>query len=194
MRGIGRFLWITVALLLIATAAAAALPHYAFELLGPHAARRSQAKLDEDFARLIETALDKSKPDNVDAALDFSLSATDKFLHFGLSHPTSRSFTTTPREGNCIEYAELFARIFERAVKGAHLDAKAYVVHSDKARAFGQKVPFRGWGDHDWVLIEDRSAGPQEEVRRLHVGTTLHDMPRGGDISTNVKGAVTLPR
>ena len=194
MRGIGRFLWITVALLLIATAAAAALPHYAFELLAPHVARRSQAKLDEDFGRLIEAALDRSKPDNVDAALDFSLSATDKFLHFGLSHPTSRSFTTTPREGNCIEYAELFARIFERTVKVAHLDAKVYVVHSDKARAFGQKVPLPGWGDHDWVLIEDRSAGPKEEVRRLHVDPTLHDMHLGWDISSNVKGAVTLPR
>lgn len=194
MRGIGRFLWITVVLLLIATAAVAALPHYAFELLAPHVARRSQAKLDDDFGRLIETALDKSKPDNVDAALDFSLSATDKFLYFGLSHPTSRSFTTTPREGNCIEYAELFAQIFERAVKGAHLDAKVYVIHSDKARAFGQKVPFPGWGDHDWVLIEDRSAGPKEEVRRLYVDPTLHDMHLGWDISSNVKGAVTRSR
>lgn len=194
MRGIGRFLWITLALLLIATVATAALPHYVFELLAPHTARRSQAKLDEDFTRLIETALDKSRPDNVDAALDFSLSATDKFLHFGLSHPTSHSFTTTPREGNCVEYSELFARIFERAVKGAHLDARVFVVHTDKARAFGQKVPFRGWGDHDWVLIEDRSAGPSEESRRLYVDPTLHDAQLGWDISSNVKGTITLPR
>jgi hypothetical protein len=194
MRRIGRFLWITAALLLIATAAGAALPHFALELLAPHVARRSQAVLDEDFGRLIETALDKSKPDNVDAVLDFSLSATDKFLHFGLSHPTSKSFTTTPREGNCIEYAELFARIFERAAKGAHLDAKVYAVHSGKARLFGQKVPLRGWDDHDWVLIEDRSLGPKEEARRLYVDPTLHDFGLGWDIESNVKGAVTLPR
>lgn len=194
MRGIVRFFWISAALLLVAVAAGAVLPHYAIELQGPHVARRSQANLDEDLGRLVETALDKSKPDSVDAALDFSLSATDKFLHFGLSHPTSKSFTTTPREGNCIEYSELFARIFERAVKGAHLDAKAYVVHSDKARLLGQKMPFRGWGDHDWVLIEDRSAGPKEEVRRLYVDPTLHDVGLGWDIESNVKGAVTLPR
>lgn len=194
MRRIGRFLWITLALLLVATAAAAALPHYAFELLAPHIARRSQAALDEDFSRLIEAALDKSKPDTVDAALDFSLSATDKFLHFGLSHPTSKTFTITPREANCIEYAEMFARVFERAVKGAHIDARVFVVHSSKARLFGQKVPLRGWEDHDWVLIEDRSAGPKEEIRRLYVDPTLHDVQLGWDISTNVKGSVTLPR
>jgi hypothetical protein len=194
MRRIGRFLWITAALLLLATAAGAALPHYAFELLTPHVARRSQAALDEDLARLIETALDKTRPDTVDAALDFSLSATDKFLHFGLSHPTSRAFTTTPREANCIEYAELFAKIFERTVKGAHLDARVYVVHSGKARLFGQKVPLHGWEDHDWVLIEDHSAGPKEEARKLYVDPTLHDMQLGWDIATNVKGTVTLPR
>jgi hypothetical protein len=194
MRGIVRLFWISAALLLVAVAAGAVLPHYAVELQGPHLVRRSQASLDEDFGRLIETALDRSKPDNVDAALDFSLSATDKFLHFGLSHPTSHSFTTTPREGNCIEYAELFARIFERAVKGAHIDAKVVVVHSTKARLFGLKVPLRGWDDHDWVLIEDRSAGPKEEVRRLYVDPTLHDFGLGWDIESNVKGAVTLPR
>jgi hypothetical protein len=194
MRRIGRFLWITAALLLIATAAGAALPHFAFDLLAPHVARRSQAVLDDELSRLIETALDKSKPEGVDAMLDFSLAATDKFLHFGLSHPTSKSFTTAPREGNCIEYADLFARIFERAAKGAHLSARAYVVHSERARVLGQKLPFRGWDDHDWVLIEDRSAGPKEEARRLYVDPTLHDAGLGWDISANVKGAVTLPR
>lgn len=194
MRGIVRFFWICAALLFVSVAAGAAVPHYAVELHGPHAARRSQANLDEDFGRLIEGALDKSKPESVDAAMEFALSATDKFLHFGLEHPTSKSFTSTPREGNCIEYAELFARIFERAVKGAHIDARAFVVHSDKARVFGQKVPLRGWGDHDWVLIEDRSLGSKEEARRLYVDPTLHDVGLGWDIASNVKGSVTLPR
>ena len=194
MRGLVRFFWFSVALLLVAVAAGAVLPHYAVELQGPHAARRSSATLDEELGSVIETALDKSKPDNVDAALDFSLSATDKFLFFGLSHPTSKLFTTTPREGNCIEYAELFARIFERTAKGAHLDARVFVIHSDKARLFGQKMPFRGWGDHDWVVIEDRSAGPKEEVRRLFVDPALHDARLGWDIESNVKGTVTLPR
>jgi len=194
MRGPVRFFWICAALLLVAVAAGAVLPHYAVELQGPHAVRRSQANLDEDLGRLIESALDRSKPESVDAALEFSLSATDRFLHFGLSHPTSKSFTTTPREANCIEYAELFARIFERAVKGAHIDARVFVVHSDKARLFGQKVPLRGWGDHDWVVIEDRSLGPKEEARRLYVDPALHDGWLGWDIASNVKGVVTLPR
>jgi hypothetical protein len=194
MRGLVRLFWFCAALLLVAVAAGAVLPHYAVELQGPHAVRRSQANLDEDFGRMIETALDKSKPESVDAALEFSLSATDKFLHFGLSHPTSKSFTTTPREGNCIEYSDLFAKIFERAVKGAHLDARVFVVHSDKARLFGQKAPFRGWSDHDWVVIEDRSLGSKEEARRLYVDPTLHDIGLGWDIASNVKGAIALPR
>jgi hypothetical protein len=190
MRRLIRWLWITIALLLVATAAAAALPHFAFELQAPHAARRSAAALDPALDRAIEAGLDKSKPNTVEEARDFALSVTDKLLRFGLGHKTSLSFSLGEREANCIEYAELFARVFERAAAAARLPAKVYVVHSGKARLFGQKVPMRGWDDHDWVILEDRTSG---EAERLFIDPTLHDAGLGWDIASNVKGTVKLP-
>ena len=191
MRRLGRWIWITLAILLCATVAAAALPRFAFELLAPHAARRSSATLDDQLRKAIDAALAKSTPTSVDDALDFSLSVSDKLLHFGLHHQTSRAFVAAEREGNCIEYAELFAKVFEKAAQKGGLKARVFVIHSDKARVFGQKVPFRGWEDHDWVLIEDRT-GPGDP-RRLYVDPTMNDAGFGWDISSNVKGEVKLP-
>lgn len=191
MRRLGRWIWITLAILLCATAAAAAIPHYAFELLAPHLARRSTATLDEQLRKAIDTGLTKAAPTSVDEALDFSLAVTDKLLHFGLSHPTRLSFEAVEREGNCIEYAQLLAKVFDKAAAKGGVKAKAFVVHSEKARVFGQKMPFRGWEDHDWVIIEDRSGSG--DPRRLYVDPTLHDAGLGWDISSNVKGEVKLP-
>jgi len=190
MRRIGRWLWITLAILLVATAAAAALPYFAFELLPPHAARRSGATLDDPLRKAVEAGLAQSAPTSVDEARDFSLSVTDKLLYFGLDHPTNFSFSMAPRKGNCIEYAHLFARVFDKAAAKGNLKARAFVVHSSKARVLGQKLPFQGWDDHDWVLIEDRTG---QDVRRLHVDPTLHDAGLGWDIASNVKGDVKLP-
>ncbi|MEO7330507.1 MAG: hypothetical protein ABI193_18170 [Minicystis sp.] len=194
MARVGRWIWVTLALLLFATAAGAALPHFAFELQAPHAAHRSTAVLDEGLRQALDAGIAKSEPDTVEKAVDFSLAVTDKILHFGLSHPTSKTFTITPREANCIEYAELFARVFDKAAAEKHLPARAFVVHSDKARFFGQKVPMKGWGDHDWVLIEDKSGDDKAPPRRWYVDPTLHDAGLGWDISSNVKGEIKLPR
>jgi hypothetical protein len=194
MARIGRWIWVTLALLLVATAAGAALPHFAFELQAPHVVKRSTAVLDEPLRRAIDAGLEKSEPDNTDKALDFSLAVTDKLLRFGLSHPTSLSFAAVEREGNCIEYAQLLAKVFDKAAAAKHIPARAFVVHSGKARLFGQKVPMKGWEDHDWVLIEDRSGDDKAPPRRLYVDPTLHDFGLGWDISSNVKGEINLPR
>lgn len=194
MARVGRWIWVTLALLLFATAAGAALPHFAFELQAPHTARRSSATLDESLRRAIDAGIVKSEPDTVDKALDFSLAVTDKILHFGLSHPTSLGFAAVEREGNCIEYAQLLAKVFDKVAADRHLPARAFAVHSDKARLFGQKVPMKGWDDHDWVLIEDRSGDDKAPPRRLFVDPTLHDAGFGWDIASAVKGEIKLPR
>jgi hypothetical protein len=98
------------------------------------------------------------------------------------------SFSAAEREGNCIEYAHLFARVFDKAAAKAGLSARAYAVHSAQARIFGHAVPMRGWDDHDWVLIQD---GTGDEARRWFVDPTMHDAGLGWDISPNVRGTVS---
>jgi hypothetical protein len=191
MRRLWRWLGVLAVVLLFATAAGAALPHFAFQLLAPHTAKRSTATLDKPLDRAVQAGLDKAAPDSVESAMDFSLAATDKLLHFGLEHPTSLSFAAAEREGNCIEYAQLFARIFDKAASRTALDAHAYVVHSAKAEVFGRKLPFRGFEDHDWVLIQQ---GTGEDARRWFVDPTMHDAGLGWDIATNVRGTVKVPK
>jgi len=190
MRSLWRGLGVIAVVLLFATAAGAALPHFAFALLAPHSARRSAAALDKPLERAIDGSLDRATPDSVESAMDVALSASDRLLHFGLQHTTSLSFAAAEREGNCIEYAHLFARIFDKAAAHAKLDARAYVVHSAKAEVFGHKVPMPGWSDHDWVLIQE---GTGDDARRWYVDPTLHDAGLGWDISANVRGAVKVP-
>jgi hypothetical protein len=191
MRWLTRFFWITVALLLLATATAAAIPRFAFELRAPHLVERPRAMLDAPLRRAVDANLDKSPPTSVDEARDFALSVTDRMLHFGLEHPTSLAFTTEPREGNCIEYAQLFVRVFDRAAQKGKLKARAYVLHSERARLFGQKVPFHGFEDHDWALIDDHE-GPGD-ARRFYVDPTMHDAGLGWDIASAVVGEIKLP-
>lgn len=177
--------------LLILTAAGAALPYFGLELLPPHAAKRSGAIMDDGLRRAVDEAIDGSPIKTVDDARDFALSATDGLFHFGLNHATNMRFSASEREANCIEYAALYAKIFDRVAERKKLSAKAFAVHSGKARLFGKAVPMRGFDDHDWVLIDDRSGA---EPRRLYVDPTLHDAGLGWDVKGAVKGSVTLPR
>jgi hypothetical protein len=190
MQRVWRWLGVLAFVLLFATAAGAALPRFAFQLLPPHTAKRSAAVLEKPLERAVDASLAKAQLDSVQAAMDFSLSASDKLLHFGLEHPQSLSFTAAEREGNCIEYAHLFARIFDKAAAVAKLDARAWVVHSAKAEVLGRKLPFRGWGDHDWVLIRE---GSGDDAKLWYVDPTMHDAGLGWDISANVRGTVKLP-
>jgi hypothetical protein len=191
MGRLGRWLGVLAVVLLFATAAGAALPHFAFQLLPPHTVKRSAAVLDKPLERAVDASLAKATLDSVESAMDVALSASDKLLYFGLAHPQSLSFAAAEREGNCVEYAHLFARVFDKAAALGKLDARAYVVHSAKAEVLGHKLPFRGWGDHDWVLIQQ---GAGDEARRWYVDPTMHDAGLGWDIASNVRGTVKLPR
>lgn len=188
MGRVWRWIGVLAVVLLFATAATAAIPHFAVEFLAPHVVKRGAAVLDKPLDRAVDTALGKTEIKTVQEAMDFALSASDKLLHFGLEHPTSMSFSATEREGNCIEYANLFARVFDKAAQKGGLTARAYSVHSAKVRVFGRALPMRGWGDHDWVLIQD---GTGDDAQRWYVDPTLHDAGLGWDISANVRGPVS---
>jgi hypothetical protein len=190
MARVWRWIGVLAVVLLFATAAAAAIPHFAVEFLSPHVVKRSAAVLDKPLDQAVLVALGKTEIKTVEQAMDFALSASDRLLHFGLEHPTSLAFTAAEREGNCIEYAHLFARVFDKAAHKAGLTARAYSVHSAKARVFGRAVPMRGWDDHDWVLIQD---GTGDDAQRWFVDPTLHDLGLGWDISANVRGPVSAP-
>jgi hypothetical protein len=161
--------------LLVAHDGAAA---FAVTFLAPHVARPPAATLDPDFAR---------------AAGDlvrFALHETGDALHFGLAHPTRLAFDAHEREGNCIEYAHLFARVFDRAAAAHHVDARAYVVHS-AARVFGRRLDVPGFDDHDWVLVVSHARGPG--AAKLFVDPTLADADLDWDIARSVVGEVRVP-
>ena len=146
----------------------------------PHVARAPHATLSPALVARLDAI---AKPRDVDGAVKLALDATAAQLHFGLQHRTSTTFDVAEREGNCIEYAELFAAIFNRE-KGS-LDARAYAVHSAEARVLGQQLADPKYRDHDWALVV---AGE----RRIFVDPTLYDEGFGWDISRAVIGPVTL--
>jgi len=140
--------------------------------------------------RRIDADLAAAKPRSAQEALRFALDAAGRRLHFGLGHKTSLSFDDGEREANCIEYSHLFAAAFDRAAARAHLDARAFVVHSDDARVAGEKLAAPGLGDHDWSLVVVRTAAGDQ---RLFVDPTLYDSGLGWDIAASVTGSVPLP-
>jgi hypothetical protein len=155
----------------------------------PHTVRASTATLAPELARTVDAAIREAAPDSIDAALHLALDATGQQFHFGLGHPTTLAFGAKEREGNCIEYAHLFALIFARATTQRGIAARAYVVHSADARVLGEKLGARGLGDHDWVLVVG-TAGPP---RRLFVDPTFFDFGLGWDIAAAVAGDVRAP-
>jgi hypothetical protein len=76
MRRHGRWIWIILAILLCATAAAA-LPHFAIEFLAPHTARTSRATLDEPLKRAVDAELESASPATVAQVLVYSLSVIE---------------------------------------------------------------------------------------------------------------------
>jgi len=156
-------------------------------LEGPHTTRVSSATLDKSLEAAIEFKLREARPATVEDAIELSLRLTGARLHFGLGHPTQLSFGAEPREGNCVEYAHLFARIFDMAAARSKLPARAYVVHSDRAEVFEKVVPLPGLRDHDWVLVEDETPGAS---RQWFVDAAFEDAWLGWDLTHNVKGNV----
>ena len=176
---------IAVALLLATEGARADVP---VTFQAPHAARFPAASLDEALARSVDARITAATITSTAELLRFALDVAASDLRFGLAHPTSLRFGVTEREGNCIEYAHLFATVFNRAAARKHVAARAWVVHSD-ARVLGQKLPVRGWGDHDWALVVP--GDPRE--KRLFVDPTFYDFGLDWDITSKVSGVVKIP-
>jgi hypothetical protein len=163
-----------------------ALSASALAFQAPHVVRAPAASIDAELARQVDewaTATNIATPDDLVA---FALGATANLLHFGLGHRTRLSFDPAEREGNCVEYAELFASILHRERRT--IPARAWVVRSD-ARVLGKMLPGAAWKDHDWVLVVARTP---DGTTRLYVDPTLYDMGLGWDIAPSVHGDVGL--
>jgi hypothetical protein len=155
----------------------------------PHHVQRPAAAIDPAVTAAIDAQIDAAHLANADQVLRFALDATASRLHFGLAHRTSLAFGPE-REGNCIEYAHLFAAVFERARTRSRVDARAFVVHSDDARVMGERLAAPGLNDHDWSLVVVH--GPAGD-RKLFVDPTLYDAGLGWDIAGSVTGEVRAP-
>jgi hypothetical protein len=127
-----------VACAIVLAAAAALRAKVGLAFLPPHAVRPAAAMLDPALAARVDGALAGARIESADDAIDFALDRTGELLHFGLGHATRLRFGVDEREGNCIEYAHLFATVFNRAAVARGLDARARVVHSGRARVFGR--------------------------------------------------------
>lgn len=154
----------------------------------PHTVRSPSASLSGELAASVDERAAREPPADTGAAIAQALDVTGSTLRFGLGHPTSLSFVAA-REGNCTEYAHLFATVFERIARQAKLDARAHVVRTLRPRVFGLPVPLRGFEDHDWVLIADRRGRPV-----AYVDPTLHDALLGSDVGRNVEAPVLVRR
>ncbi len=172
-------------LLLVAGHSLAQLP---VTFQSPHTVRAPAAKLDESFARAVDAKINDAKIGSVEQLVRFILDVTAADLHFGLEHKTTLAFGAKEREGNCVEYAHLFATVFNRAAERKQIAARAYVVRSD-ARVLGRKLSDPALADHDWVLVVPKAAGAQ----RLFVDPTLYDFGLDWDISRSVSGDVRAP-
>ena len=132
----------------------------------PHSVRAPAAILDDELTRAVDAKIATAKLGSVDELLHFALGVTGGDLRFGLEHKTTLKFGTKEREGNCIEYAHLFATVFNRAADRKHVAARAYVVHSD-ARVLGKRLSTPGLDDHDWVLFVPALAASSPPVNEL---------------------------
>jgi len=178
---------ITGALLLFAATAAEASQRM-FVFRAPHKVHRSDAHVEAGLQKQLVAELRNAPVGNIESAIRFAVDATGRALHFSLGHKTSMYFGTAERAANCIEYANLFASFFDVTAKTLNLPASAYVVHSANARVLGNKMPFRGWKDHDWAMVVTRDG------RRWFVDPTLADAGLGWDIEKNVEGEVPEPK
>ncbi len=153
----------------------------------PHVAKPSAARLDAALRAKLN-GVDVSEVSNVDDLIAAALRETGRRLHFGMRHSTRLRFGVEEREAHCVEYSHLFAAVVELLGGRTGLTVKAYVVRSGKARVLGQKLPFRGFGDHDWVLVVQRAGG-----RRWFVDPSLADAGLGWNIESRVSGQPGLP-
>lgn len=158
----------------------------------PHRVTESRARIEATLATRDLANPRAPTPQTVEPLIEAALEETASHLHFGLNHRTNMSFASGEREGNCIEYSNLFARLFNLRAKAARLNAHAYSVHSTRATVLGARIPLRGWSDHDWTLIVERDQGGRE-IARHFVDPTLFDMGLPWQIAASVRGELRLP-
>jgi len=152
---------------------------------GPHRLSAPAAVLDP---AVVQSLGHVPRPSSAEEVIAAALDETSRRLHFGLSHRTTLHFGSAEREGNCIEYAHLFASLVRRFGHDAGLDVTATVVRSFDPRLAGQTIPGRSFADHDWALVETR-----EGQQRWFVDPSLHDLGLGWDIGQLVRGPVGTP-
>ena len=152
-----------------------------FTFVPPHRLRDPAASLTASLEAAVDTRLAAAPVHSLADAVRIGLAITAEQLHFGLSHRTHLDFDLPPREGNCVEYAELFAAVFVRATRLAGLAASVHIVRSD-ARLFGLELVAPSLRDHDWVLISVPGGDP------LYVDPTLAGAGLGWDIESRVAG------
>jgi hypothetical protein len=162
------------------------------EFHAPHRVSRSRAVLSAELSRALSTAQADAAPRSVASLIEFTLHQTGPRLHFGLGHPSSLKFDEGEREGNCIEYSNLFAKVFEQAARAAEIKAQAFVVHSERALLFGERIPRRGWASHDWVLVVEHDAAGRE-LGRHFIDPAFDDSGFGWNIEPDVFGRVEPP-
>jgi len=115
----------------------------------PHHVRAPRGVLSGSLQKQLDDRLALARPRDAGEALRWALGVSDGAFHFGLGHATSRRLTANEREGNCIEYSELFALAFNRAAERAKLAGRAYIVQSatadkENGPAFCEAVSVRG--------------------------------------------------
>jgi hypothetical protein len=165
-----------LATLLVTGTAYAAWPGFA--LVPHHVRSRPAATLSAALSREAAAELDGAA--TPEAAIEAAVRVAGRHLHFGLGHRRSGSFDVAEREAHCVEYAHLTGALVARWSR-THGGALRVEVVRSQARLFGARVPMRGWGDHDWVLVEGGG-------RRWYVDPTFADMGLGWDLRRNVEG------
>jgi hypothetical protein len=120
-------------------------------LIPPHVEHRPAARLSAALSTRIAAIFRGALP-TPEALIERTLRVTREHLHFGMAHRTSLHFGAAEREAHCIEYAHLWATVFNQQAQRRGVAATALVMRSD-ARLFGVRIERRGWSDHDWVRV-----------------------------------------
>ena len=152
--------------------------------LKTHVTTGPMAMLNHELQVAIQKATDGKTPGDLDMVIELSVQLTAQHLKFGRGHQTCLAFDAKQREGNSLEFAVLFASIFNQLARWAKLEAMASIVHSTESKVFGRQIG--KWG-HDWVVVEPRTKTAGE---RRFVDPTLGSLHLGWNLAGNVEGEV----
>jgi hypothetical protein len=179
---------LTVFALVVCPLVLAAIAWAGLTLGGPHRVSWPRATLSKGLQRSVRGAFEslEPKPDSK-SLIEAALFVTKGNLHFGLSHRTHLRFDRE-REGNCVEYAQLFAVVFNRLAARAGAKERAWVVRSHSPRIFGLRIPAKSFREHDWVVIAKRREATH------FVDPSFADVGLASDIRRKIRGPVSIPR